>query len=74
MKIKRISTIRKKTQNRLENVRFMRAVRQAKERQSLRTEHAVLHNLIYQQISPALRERVINRGNEVNKLLLRNLS
>ena len=69
----KINAIRKKAEMRLENVRFMRKVRMAKERAALRTEHAVLHNLIYQQIAPGLRERVMSRGNDINTLL-KNLS
>ena len=72
MRIKKITAIRKKTENRIENVRFMRALQQAKNRQTLKTEHAVLHNLIYQQISPGLRDRVLQRGKHIDKLLSNN--
>jgi hypothetical protein len=72
MRIKKLTAIRKKTENRIENVRFMRALQQAKNRQTLKTEHAVLHNLIYQQISPGLRDRVLQRGKHIDKLLSNN--
>ena len=64
-----MTTIRKKTEGRLENMRFQRAVQLARHRQSLRTEHAVLHNMVYQQISPQLRERVLARGRQVDAML-----
>ena len=56
-----IGDYRKKMENRMENMRFQRSVRQAKNRHTMRTEHAVLHGLLYTQISPGLRERIINR-------------
>ena len=69
MKGKRIATIRKKAETRLENVRFMQAVQRSRDRAALMTEHAVLHGLIYQQISPALRERVMGRQKQIQGLL-----
>ena len=72
MRFQKITAIRKKTENRIENIRFMRAVQQAKNRQTLKTEHATLHNLIYQQISPGLRDRVLQRGRHIDKLLSNN--
>jgi len=69
MKGKRIATIRKKAETRLENVRFMQAVQRSRDCAALRTEHAVLHGLIYQQISPALRERVMGRQKQIQGLL-----
>jgi len=65
MKTVSIGDYRKKMENRIENMRFLRAVRQAKNRHTMRTEHAVLHNLLYSQISPGLRERIINRKAEL---------
>ena len=72
MRMKQITAIRKKMEHRIENVRFLRALQQAKNRQTLKTEHAVLHNLIYQQISPGLRDRVLQRGKHIDKLLSNN--
>ena len=69
MKSKRITAIRKKAETRVENVRFMQAVQRSRDRAALRTEHAVLHGLIYQQISPALRERVMDRQKQIQGLL-----
>ena len=65
----KLTEIRKKTEGRLENMRFQRSVRLARHRQTLRTEHAVLHNMVYQQISPQLRERVLARGRHVEAML-----
>ena len=61
MRTKTLTQIRKKAEARVDNVRFQRAVRAAKERAAMRTEHAAMHNLLYQQIAPALRERVLNK-------------
>ena len=69
MKTVSIGDYRKKMENRIENMRFLRAVRQAKNRHTMRTEHAVLHNLLYSQISPGLRERIINRKAGVNRAI-----
>ena len=69
MRIVKVSTIRKKAEHRLENIRFQRSVRNARDRASLRTEHARLHGLLYEQISPALRERVLRNGSAVTQQL-----
>ena len=69
MKVKRITAIRKKAETRLENVRFMQAVQRSKDGATLRTEHDVLHNLLYQQIFPGLRERVVGRQKQIQGLL-----
>ena len=61
MRTVKIGKIRKRMENRIENMRFQRAVRRAQERNTMRTEHAVLHNLLYTQINPGLRDRIINR-------------
>ena len=65
MKTVSIGDYRKKMEHRMQNMRFQRAVRQAQNRHTMRTEHAVLHNLLYSQISPGLRERIINRRVEL---------
>ena len=69
MRTKRITAIRKRAETRIENVRFMQAVQRAKDRATLKTEHAVLHGLIYQQITPGLRERVLGRSKQVESML-----
>ena len=69
MRTKRITAIRKKAETRIENVRFMQAVQRSRARAALKTEHAVLHNLIYQQISPGLRERVVGRKHQIEGML-----
>ena len=73
MRVQKVSTIRKKVENRIENIRFQRAVRNARDRATLRTEHARLHGLLYEQITPALRERVLRQGQQVH-LQLQKLS
>ena len=69
MRTKRITAIRKKAETRIENVRFMQAVQRSRARAALKTEHAVLHNLIYQQISPGLRDRVVGRKQQIEGML-----
>ena len=69
MRIQKVSTIRKKVENRIENARFQRSVRNARDRATLRTEHARLHGLLYEQIAPALRERVLRKGQQVGQQL-----
>ena len=69
MRTKRINAIRKKAETRIENVRFMQAVQRSRDRAALKTEHAVLHGLIYQQISPGLRERVMGRKQQIEGML-----
>ena len=62
MRSQKITAIRKRAEVRIENVRFQKKLRAAKERASMRTEQAAIHNLLYQQISPALRERVLKKS------------
>ena len=69
MQTRKLTTIRKKTENRLENIRFQRAVQRAKNRQTMRVEHAVMHNLLYQQINPGLREQVLRRKTQLDALI-----
>ena len=64
-----ITRLRKRAELIGENVRFQNAVRNARERATLRTEQARLHSLMYQQISPGLRERVHQRRENISQLL-----
>ena len=64
-----MTTIRKRTETRLENIRFQRAVQRAKDRQTQRVEHAVMHNLLYTQINPGLREQVLRRKTQLDPLI-----
>ena len=66
---RRIAGIREKADVRMQNIRFQRAVRAARDRETLRTEHAVMNNLLYTQISPGLRERVLQRRDKIAGLL-----
>ena len=61
--------MRQRAELRAKNVMFLKAVRESKDRASLRTEQARLHSLMYQQISPALREKVHARREALNQLL-----
>ena len=64
-----ITILRKKAELIGENVRFQNAVRNARDRATLRTEQARLHSMLYQQISPGLRERVQQRRESITQLM-----
>lgn len=61
--------LRLRHEARVENIRFMKAVRRGKERATARTEHAVMHNLLFQQITPGLRDRVLARQRDLSQKL-----
>ena len=61
--------MRKRYEARQENIRFMKAVRKGKERATIRTEERVMHSLLYQQITPGLRERVLARQRDLSQKL-----
>ena len=63
------SSVRKKGETIIEDNRFRQTMRLAKERASLKTEHARLQGLLYQQIAPHLRERVMQQGRHINERL-----
>ena len=65
----KFSSMRKKGETIMEDNRFRQTMRLAKERASLKTEHARLHGLLYQQIAPHLRERVMQQGRHINQRL-----
>ena len=65
----KFSSVRQKGETIMEDNRFRQTMRLAKERASLKTEHARLHGLLYQQIAPHLRERVLQQGRHINERL-----
>ena len=65
----KFSSMRKKGETIMEDNRFRQTMRLAKERASLKTEHARLQGLLYQQIAPHLRERVMQQGRHINERL-----
>ena len=71
MKRKRfpITRMRKRQEAMIENIRFANTLRNARDRASLRTEQARLHSLMYESISPGLRERVQQRRENISQLL-----
>ena len=60
---------RKQHEVRTANIRYMAVLRRAQQRATLRTEHRAMHNLLYQQIAPGLRDRVLLRHNDLSKKL-----
>ena len=64
----KLSTQRKRVQLREENILFMRKVRRAKERATLRTEQMAIHNLLL-NVTGGLRERVLKRRRELEKVV-----
>ena len=65
----KFSSMRKKGETIMEDNRFRQTMRLAKERAFLKTEHARLQGLLYQQIAPHLRERVMQQGRHINERL-----
>ena len=63
------TAMRKRYEARQENIRFMRAVRRGKERATARTEERVMHSLLYSQITPGLRARVLARQRDLSQKL-----
>ena len=64
-----ITKLRKRGELMQENIKWQNAVRNAKDRASLRTEQARLHSLMYESIGPGLRERVAQRRETISQLL-----
>ena len=64
-----ITRQRKKAEVIHDNIRFQNTVRNARDRATLRTEEARLHSLMYQQISPQLRERVQTRRETISQMM-----
>ena len=64
-----ITRLRKRAELIGENLRFQNAVRNARDRAALRTEQARLHGLMYESISPGLRERVQQRRENISQLI-----
>ena len=65
----KLSAIRARSDVRTENIMFMRSVKAARDRASLRVERDRLHSLLYETITPGLRERIKARGKTVTQLL-----
>ena len=61
--------MQKKGESIMEDNRFRQTMRLAKERASLKTEHARLQGLFFSQIAPHLRERVLQQGRHINQRL-----
>ena len=53
----------------IEDNKFKRSLRMAQERARLKTEYQRLHGLLYEQIAPHLRERVMRQGRDVTDRL-----
>ena len=68
-KVFKPTAMRKRYEARQENIRFMRAVRRGKERATARTEERVMHTLLYAQITPGLRDRVLARQRDLSQKL-----
>ena len=64
-----ITRLRKKAEVMHENIRFQNTIRNARDRATLRTEQARLHSLMFEQISPGLRERVHARRESISQLM-----
>ena len=65
----KLSTIRARSDVRTKNILFMRAVQAARDRAGLRVERDRLHSLLYETVTPGLRERIKERGQTVTQLL-----
>ena len=64
-----ITRLRKKAEVMHDNIRFQNTVRNARDRATLRTEQARFHSLMYETISPHLRERVHARRESISQLM-----
>ena len=64
-----ITKSRKQHEVRTANIRYMAVLRRAQQRATLRTEHKVMHNLLYAQIAPGLRDRVLARHRDLTQKL-----
>ena len=66
---KKLAGLRNRAERIGKNVRFQRDIRRAKDRATMQVERDRLHGLLYEQISPGLRERVMTRGAALDQLL-----
>ena len=57
--------MRLKHELRAKNLMFGKSVREARDRASLRTQHARLEGLLFEQLAPNLREKVLSRLDSV---------
>ena len=65
----KVTVMRRKAELRAKNVMYLKSVREAKDRASLKVEQDRLHSLVYEQISPGLRERIQARRQTISQLL-----
>ena len=56
---------RKKAEEAMDDNRFKRGLRLARQRAALKTEYDRLHGLYFEQISPHLRDRVLRQGRHI---------
>ena len=61
--------MRKRGEIRAKNIMYLKAVREAKDRQTLRTEQMQLHSLLHTTVAPGLRDRIRSRSKVVGKML-----
>ena len=61
--------LRKKAEPVIEDNRLKKTLRDAQKRASLKTEYQRLHGLLFEQLSPHLRERVMREGRGVSDAL-----
>ncbi len=66
---KKLAGLRNRVERICKNVRFQRDIRRARDRVTMQVERDRLHGLLYEQISPGLRERVMTRGAALDQLL-----
>ena len=64
-----ITVLRKRAELIHDNIRFQNNVRNARDRATLRTEQQRLGSLMYESISPGLRERITQRRENISHLL-----
>ena len=62
----KFTDLRKKAETVIEDNRFKKTLRNAQKRASLKTEYQRLHGLLFEQLSPHLRERVMREGRGVS--------
>ena len=63
------STMRKRGELRAKNIVFLKQVREAKDRQTLRTEQMQLHSMLHTTVAPGLRDRIRARADVVGNIL-----
>ena len=64
------SQVRRRVETRAKNIMFLKAVQEAKDRQTLKTEQARVHSLLHESIAPALRDRLKDRDKVIGKMIV----